>query len=441
MPRPQTLQFGALLYGSGGHIAGWRYPGARPDGQLDFDFYAEVAQTLERGGFNTIFIADVVSIWGHQLDSLHRTARSDFFEPLTLLSALSAVTSRIGLVATATTSYNEPYTIARKFASLDHISSGRAGWNVVTSVVPLEAANFGRDEHYGHTERYERAAEFVDIVTGLWDSYTDDAVIRDKESGIYFRQDGRQKLDHRGTHFRVDGPLNVSRPPQGHPVIFQAGASETGRAFAAKYGEVLFTAPTSIAAAVTYREQLDEALREIGRDPGDVRVWPILSPIIADTDDEAAQISATLGSLIHDDVLRRLVQDNLGDDDLSEADLDAPLPEALTSTNRSQSRRDGILASARAENLTLRQLAVRFASSNSAVGSATTVADHIQRWFDSGAIDGFNVSFPYLPDQADRFVNEVLPILAERGIFEPATASTLRESLGLPRPAGRVFQS
>jgi len=441
MPRPQTLQFGALLYGSGGHIAGWRYPGARPDGQLDFDFYAEVAQTLERGGFNTIFIADVVSIWGHQLDSLHRTARSDFFEPLTLLSALSAVTSRIGLVATATTSYNEPYTIARKFASLDHISSGRAGWNVVTSVVPLEAANFGRVEHYGHTERYERAAEFVDIVTGLWDSYTDDAVIRDKESGIYFRQDGRQKLDHRGTHFRVDGPLNVSRPPQGHPVIFQAGASETGRAFAAKYGEVLFTAPTSIAAAVTYREQLDEALREIGRDPGDVRVWPILSPIIADTDDEAAQISATLGSLIHDDVLRRLVQDNLGDDDLSEADLDAPLPEALTSTNRSQSRRDGILAVARAENLTLRQLAVRFASSNSAVGSATTVADHIQRWFDSGAIDGFNVSFPYLPDQADRFVNEVLPILAERGIFEPATASTLRESLGLPRPAGRVFQS
>jgi len=434
MPRPTTLQFGALLYGSGGHIAGWRYPGARPDGQLDFSFYAEVAQTLERGGFSTIFIADVVSIWGHQLDSLHRTARSDFFEPLTLLSALSAVTDRIGLVGTATTSYNEPYTIARKFASLDHISGGRAGWNVVTSVVPLEAANFGRDEHYGHTERYERAAEFVDIVTGLWDSYADDAVIRDKESGIYFRQEGRQKLDHRGTHFRVDGPLNVSRPPQGHPVIFQAGASEVGRAFAAQYGEVIFTAPPTLEAAILYREQLDDALVQAGRDPGDVRVWPILSPIVADTDEEAQQILERLGTLIHDDVLRRLIQDNLGDDDLSDADLDAPLPETLTSSNRSLSRREGILAVARAENLTLRQLAVRFASGGSVTGSPTTVADRIERWFSSGAIDGFNVSFPYLPDQADRFVNDVLPILEERGIFVPATGPTLRDSLGLPRP-------
>ncbi len=440
MPRPTTLQFGALLYGSGGHIAGWRYPGARPDGQLDFDFYKQVAQTLERGGFSTIFIADVVSIWGHQLDSLHRTARSDFFEPLTLLSALSAVTERIGLVGTSTTSYNEPYTIARKFASLDHISGGRAGWNVVTSVVPLEAANFGRDAHYGHTERYERAAEFVDIVTGLWDSYTDDAVIRDKESGIYFRQEGRARIDHHGEHFRVDGPLNVSRPPQGHPVIFQAGASDTGRAFAAKYGEVLFTAPPSLEAAILYREQLDAALTEIGRDPGDVRVWPILSPIVGDSDEDAAAILAKLGSLIHDDVLRRLVQDNLGDDDLSEADLDAPLPESLTPSNRSLSRRDGILALARAENLTLRQLGIRFASSNSVAGSAETVAERIAEWFASGAIDGFNVSFPYLPDQADRFVNEVLPLLEARGIFTPATGPTLRDSLGLPRPAGRVLQ-
>lgn len=440
MSRPKTLQFGALLYGSGGHIAGWRYPGARPDGQLDFSFYAEVAQTLERGGFSTIFIADVVSIWGHQLDSLHRTARADFFEPLTLLSALSTVTERIGLVATATTSYNEPYTIARKFASLDHISGGRAGWNVVTSVVPLEAANFGKESHFTHAERYERAAEFVEIVTGLWDSYTDDAVIRDKQSGIYFRHEGRQKLDHRGTHFRVDGPLNVSRPPQGHPVIFQAGASDAGRAFAARYGEVLFTAPPTVDAAILYRQQLDDALNEIGRDPDDVRVWPLLSPIVADTDEEATRILDTLGSLIHDDVLRRLVQDNLGDDDLSDADLDAPLTDNLTNTNRSQSRRDGILAVANAENLTLRQLGVRMASSNSVAGSPATVADHIATWFASGAIDGFNVSFPYLPDQADRFVNEVLPLLESRGIFVPATGSTLRESLGLPRPAGRVLQ-
>jgi FMN-dependent oxidoreductase (nitrilotriacetate monooxygenase family) len=434
MPRPTTLQFGALLHGSGSHIAGWRYPGARPDGELNLPFYAQVVQKLEAGGFAAAFIADVVSIWGHQLDSLHRTARADYFEPLTLLSALSAVTENIGLVATATTSYNEPYTLARKLASLDHISGGRAGWNVVTSVVPLEAANFGRDVHYDHAERYARAAEFVDIVQGLWDSYADDAVIRDKESGIYFRQDGRRKLDHRGEHFRVDGPLNIARPPQGYPVIFQAGASETGRAFAAKYGEVIFTAPTSIEVAIDYRTKLDAALVELGRDPGDVRVWPLLSPIVADTDDAAQEILDRLNFLVHDDVLRRLVQDNFGDEDFSDLDLDAPLPDFSNDTNRSQSRRIGILEVARREGLTLRQLAIRFASGNAVVGSATTIADRIETWFASGAIDGFNVAFPYLPEQADRFVDEVLPLLEERGLFVPAEGSTLRARLGLPRP-------
>ena len=265
MPRPDTLQFGALLHGSGGHIAGWRYPGAHASGELDLPFYSRLAKTLEDGGFAAIFIADVVAVWGHQLDSLHRTARADFFEPFTLLSALSSVTDRIGLVATATTSYNEPYTIARKLASLDHLSGGRAGWNVVTSVVPLEAANFGRDAHYGHEERYLRAAEFVDVVEGLWDSYADDAVIRDKASGIYFDRNGRRTLDHDGEHFRVAGPLNIARPPQGWPVIFQAGASETGRAFAARYGEVIFTAPRTLEQAVAYRTALDAAVADAGR--------------------------------------------------------------------------------------------------------------------------------------------------------------------------------
>lgn len=435
MPRPDTLQFGALLHGSGGHIAGWRYPGAHASGELDFPFYTRLAKTLEDGGFAAIFIADVVAVWGHQLDSLHRTARADFFEPFTLLSALSSVTERIGLVATATTSYNEPYTVARKLASLDHLSGGRAGWNVVTSVVPLEAANFGRDAHYGHEERYVRAAEFVDVVEGLWDGIGDDTMIRDKVSGIYFDRNGRRTLDHDGEHFKVAGPLNIARPPQGWPVIFQAGASETGRAFAARYGEVVFTAPRTLQHVIDYRIALDAAVVEVGRDPGDVRVWPLLSPIVADTDEEAEEALATLGSLVHEDVLRRIVQDNFGDEDFSDLDLDEPLPDFGTETDRSRSRRAGILELARAEGLTLRQLGVRFAAGGAVAGSPATIADRLAEWHASGAIDGFNVSFPYLPETADRFVGEVLPLLAERGVFRPPSPGTLREQLGLPRPA------
>ncbi|MET7400182.1 LLM class flavin-dependent oxidoreductase [Dactylosporangium sp. NPDC005572] len=436
MPRPDHLQFGALVHGSGGHIAGWRHPRATPDGELDLDAHVRLARTLEDAGFAALFVADVVAIWGHQLDSLHRTTRADYLEPITLLAALSQQTSRIGLVATATTSYNEPYNLARKFASLDHISGGRAGWNVVTSVVPLEAANFGRAEHFGHAERYERAAEFVDVVKGLWDSYADDALIRDKEAGLYFRRDGRRAIDHHGKHFDVAGPLNLARPPQGHPVLFQAGASQTGRAFAARVGEVVFTAPLNTDEAVRYRRDLDAAVTGAGRDPGDVRVWPILTPIVADTDAEAGEILAELGSLIHDDVLRRLVQDNFGDEDFSDLDLDEPLPDFGGDTNRSQSRRAGLLAVARAERLTLRQLALRFSARADTAGSAATVADRIAAVWRTGAVDGFNVSFPYLPEQADRFTAEVLPILAERGLFRPAEGATLRERLGLPLPKG-----
>lgn len=433
MPRPDSLQFGALIHAAGGHIAGWRHPTAVHDGELDLQFHASIAQTLEEAGFAALFIADVVAIWGHQLDSLHRTARADFLEPITVLSALSQLTSEIGLVATATTSYNEPYTLARKFASLDHISAGRAGWNVVTSVVPLEAQNFGRAEHFGHAERYQRAAEFVDVVLGLWDSYVD-TPSRDKETGLYYRDDELQPLNHSGEHFAVAGPLTVSRPPQGHPVIFQAGASPTARAFAAKYGEVLFTAPHSLDTAIDYRTELDIAITQNGRDPGDVRVWPMLSPIVADSDAEAADILAELGSLIHPDVLRRIVQDNFGDEDFSDVDLDEPLPDFGNDTNRSQSRRAGILAMAAQGKLSLRELGVRVASANAVAGSATTVADRLEQWWQSGAIDGFNVSFPYLPESLHQFIGQVLPELTERGIFRPATGSTLRERLGLPRP-------
>lgn len=333
MPRPETAQFGA-----------------RPDAQLDFARFASVATILERGGFTAFVIGDAVSIRDDQRGQSDHAGRTEFFEPFTLTGALSAVTERIGLVATADATDNEPYTIARKLASLDHLSRGRAGWNIVTNDVPVEAIG---GQPRSEAERYERAAEFVDIVTGLWDSYADDAMIRDKKSGVYFRRDGRQRLDHRGTHFRVDGPLNISRPPQGHPVIVQHAASGAGRAFAARYGEVLLTAPPTLDAAVLERREVDEALTEVGRDPGDVRVWPRLT----------------------------------------------------------------------------------------VTGSPATIADRIETWFASGAIDGFLLSFSSLPDQADRFVDQVLPLLEARGIFVPATGSTLRESLGLARPAGRVLSS
>lgn len=430
--RQRILDFGAMFSTTGGHLAGWRYPGANAGTDLDVDEAIRLARLYESAGFSAIFVADVVSIWGHHLDSLSRTTRASYFEPLTLLAALSSVTERIGLVATATTSYNEPYTIARKFASLDHISGGRAGWNVVTSVVPLEAANFGRDSHYDHAERYARAAEFVDIVTGLWDSVADDAVIRDKESGIYLRNEGRRPLNYHGEHLASAGPLNISRPPQGHPVIFQAGASEIGRNFAARYGEVIFAAPRNIEEALEYRRGLNEALVAQGRVPEDVRVWPSLSPIVASTHAEAERISEQLNALLHDDVLRRAIQDNVGDVDFSDFDLDAPLPE-LPESNRSKSRAAGIIALARENGYTLRQLAVRYIG-GSVIGTPEEIADRIQEWFEAGAADGFNVSFPYLPGAAEDFIEQVLPVLRARGLFREHYGDTFRQTLGLDRP-------
>lgn len=431
-PGIRTLDFGVLFGPSGHHLAGWRLPGGNAGKELDLSEAIRLAQQFERAGLTALFVPDVVSVWGEHLDSLSRTTRASYFEPITLLSALAAVTERIGLVATATTSYNEPFTIARKFASLDHISGGRAGWNVVTSVVPLEAANFGRDEHYGHAERYARGTEFVEAVTGLWDTVADDAFPRDKASGIYVDRAGRRALDYRGEHIATAGPLNISRPPQGHPVIFQAGASETGRAFAARFGEVIFAAPRTIAEARQYREGLDVALRDAGRAPSDVRVWPGLSPIIGSTEEEAARLRDRLNDLLHDDVLRRVIQDNVGDVDFSGWDLDAPLPE-LPVSNRSRSRADSIVALAREEGLTLRQLAIRWAGGG-VVGTPEQIADHIQEWFEAGVADGFNLAFSFLPGGADAFIDEVLPELERRELWRPHYGATLRDTLRLPRP-------
>ncbi|MFJ9249135.1 LLM class flavin-dependent oxidoreductase [Streptomyces sp. NPDC101776] len=435
---PRRLTLGALVDGSGGHIAGWRHPDARPDGQLDFAFHADLARTLERGRFDALFVADVVAIWGHQLDSLSRTGRAEHFEPLTLLAALSLVTEHIGLAATATTTYNHPFHIARKFASLDHISGGRAGWNVVTSVVPLEAANFGRDSHLEHELRYRRADEFVQVVKGLWDSFDDQAVVRDKESGRYYDPAGLHTPHHRGEHFTVRGPLNISRPPQGHPVLFQAGSSATGREFAARHGEVLFTTQHEIGAAQDFYADVKARAAGFGRDPDHVLVWPGLTPLVAATETEARRRLAELQDLIHDDVARRLVQDNIGDLDLTGYPVDAPLPD-IPDTNRSKSRRELLLKLAHDEKLTIRQLAHRFAAGSAVAGTPEQIADHIETWFHARAADGFNISFPYLPGPADDFVDHVVPLLQRRGLLRTEyEGTTLRENLGLPRPAARA---
>lgn len=435
--RPRRLTLGALVHGSGGHIAGWRHPLARPDGQLDLDHHIRVARTLERGAFDALFLADVVAIWGHDLDSLRRTARAEHFEPLTLLAALSTVTERIGLVATATTTYNEPYHVARRFASLDHLSAGRAGWNIVTSVVPLEAGNFGRDTHLDHTLRYRRADEFVDVVRALWDSFADGAVVRDKAAGSYYDPAGLRTPHHEGEHFRVRGPLNISRPPQGHPVLFQAGSSQTGRDFAARHGEVVFTAQTSLAGAQGFYRDVKARAAAHGRGPDDVLVWPVLAPYVASSEAAARARLEELQDLIHDDVARRLVQDNIGDLDLSGVPLDGPLP-AIGVTNRSRSRQQLMLDLARRENLTIRQLALRFAAVSSVVGTPESVADHLETWFRGRAADGFNVSFPYLPGSAEDFVDQVIPELRRRGLVRHEyEETTLRGHLGLRRPPGR----
>jgi alkanesulfonate monooxygenase SsuD/methylene tetrahydromethanopterin reductase-like flavin-dependent oxidoreductase (luciferase family) len=412
----KNIALGALVHGSGGHVAGWRHPDAYAAGQLDIDFNIELAQLLERGRFDALFLTDVVGVWGADLDALSYTGRAEHFEPLTLLSALATATTHLGLVATATTTYNEPYHLARKFASLDHLSHGRAGWNIVTSVVPHEAGNFGRKEHLEHELRYRRADEFVGVVRGLWDGFSDAA--------------------------KVQGSLNISRSPQGHPVLFQAGASETGRNFAAHHGEILFTAQPDLPGAQQFSADMRERVAAAGRDPADIRVWPVLAPLIADTEHEARKRATELDELVHDAVARRFVQDNLGGEiDLSDYPLDAPVPE-LPDTNRSKSRQAMMLKVAREQNLTIRQLALHFAGSAELItGTPEQLADRMETWFTEGGADGFNVSFPYFPGPAQDFVDHVVPILRNRGLVAPEyEGTTLRENLGLPNPKGAARQ-
>ncbi|MFY1916998.1 LLM class flavin-dependent oxidoreductase [Achromobacter xylosoxidans] len=438
---PRQIKLGAFLMQTGHHIAAWRHPDAQADAPVNFRHYAELARRAEAAKFDAIFLADSVGVRNTDLASLSRTARSDHFEPLTLLSALAAVTEKIGLIATVSTTYNEPYHVARKFASLDHISGGRSGWNLVTSSGQGEAQNFNLDEHVEHARRYARAAEFHDVVLGLWDSWEDDAFLRDKHSGQYFDPAKLHPLRHRGEHFSVRGPLNVSRSPQGRPVVVQAGASPAGRDLAARTAEVIFVAHQTFDEARAFYRDIKGRAVEYGRDPDDIKIMPGIFPVIGRSQAEAEDKFERLQDLIHPVVGVQLLSNMIGGFDLSGYPVDGPLPD-IPETNGGKSRQQLLIDLARRDNLTIRQLYLRIAGARGhqqVVGTPQSVADQLQQWFEEDGADGFNIMSPWLPGGLDDFIELALPELRRRGLFRTEySGATLRQHLGLARPAHRA---
>jgi alkanesulfonate monooxygenase len=438
----KTLHLGAFMRPVGIHTAWWRYPGAQADANFNLKHLVSFIQTLERGCFDAFFMADHLAVLNMPIEALRRSATVTSFEPLTLLSSLAMVTERIGLVATASTTFDEPYHIARRFASLDHISGGRAGWNIVTTSNPDAALNFGMTEHVEHDERYRRAHEFFDVVTGLWDSWADDAWLRDQDSGLFFDERRLHVLDHHGEHLNVRGPLNIARPIQGWPVIVQAGASEAGKDLAARTAEVIFGSSRTIEDGRRFYADMQARLNAAGRDSDALKVLPGALVTVGRSTQEAVDRQALLDSLVHVESALPNLSLRLGVD-ASQFELDAPLPE-LPRTNASQSGQDALVAQARRESLTVRQLAQRVSGYGGLkmVGTASEIADTMQHWLETEACDGFNVMFPTVPVGLNDFVDLVVPELQRRGIFRTAyQGSTLRDHLGLARPQNRFFAS
>ncbi|MGH6673427.1 MAG: LLM class flavin-dependent oxidoreductase [Xanthobacteraceae bacterium] len=440
------MRLGAFFNPTGHHVASWRHPRAQADAGINFQHYLEIARTAERGKFDMVFLADNLGVRAAHMEALSRSAQYIAnFEPITLLSALATHTTHIGLVATASTSYNEPFHVARKFASLDHLSNGRAGWNLVTSGQENEARNFSREKHYEHGERYDRAREFARVVLGLWDSWDDGAFVRDKQSGQFFHPEGLHHLNHRGKYFSVLGALNVPRSPQGYPVIVQAGGSDDMIGVAAEFAEVIFCAPLTLQAAQRLYATLKGGLAAYGRAPDDMKIMPGLSAVVGRSDAEARENYEYLNSLIHPIVAREILSMVLGNVDLSPYPFDGPLPENLPQTNASQGIFQEVTAMARRENLTIRQVATRVAGARAKAvvhGSPQTIADIMEDWFRKDGCDGFNVMPPFLPGGLDDFVDLVIPELQRRGLFRiEYEGATLRANLGLKRPESRHARS
>lgn len=425
----------------GFHVAAWRQDEAPPNPTMNFPVIRQMVQTAERGKFHACFLADTV-VAGFEgaavaPEALSRTVKGTRFEPLTLLSALSSVTEHIGLLATASTTYTEPFNVARMFASLDHLSGGRAGWNVVTSASTAAAFNFGRDEHMDHSSRYEKSQEFCDIVTGLWDSWEADAFLGDKASGLFFDTDKVHAVNFHGDYLSAAGPLNMARPPQGRPVIAQAGSSAEGREFAARNADVIYTLQANVDQAASFYSQVKQRVAELGRDPDHVKILPALVLVVGRTQQEAAEKLANLDAL----VVPELGMDRLTsviDLDLSGADLDGPVPEIPETDVGSKTRQKYFLDLAKRDNLTVRQLMQVAARLGAVAGTSTSIADWLEEWMQAGAADGFNITFADSIASLDIFVDEVIPELQRRGLFHTDyQGSTLRESLGIPEPANQ----
>jgi FMN-dependent oxidoreductase (nitrilotriacetate monooxygenase family) len=425
----RKLHLGTTIHGAGATKYGWRQEGVAPDASISFAHYAEVARKAEAAKLDFVFIVDSPYITPDSAP--HFLNR---FEPLTILSALATVTSRIGLVATATTSYTEPFTLARQFASLDLLSGGRAGWNVVTTGLEGAAKNYGRDKHFDHAERYRRAAEHLEVVQGLWDSWEDDAFVYDKTTGVFFDKSKLHTLNHKGPFFSVQGPLNIRRSAQGQPVIFQAGGSDSGRDLAARTANAIFAGLETFEETKEFYTDIKRRAAAFGRAGNEPLVLPGIAPIIGGTDEEAERIYRDLTELVTlEDAITQLGRP-FAYHDFTRYDLDAPFPDlGDIGANAYRSHSERIKRIAREQNLTLRETALRFATPRGAfVGSPETIADIAQHWFEQGAADGFILGVG-ASESFDAFIEHVVPILRRRGLFrEEYDAHTLRGHLGLP---------
>jgi FMN-dependent oxidoreductase (nitrilotriacetate monooxygenase family) len=445
MTRDRQMSLNAFVYPAGHHEAAWRHRDSTPERIYDVAYYREIAAVAEDAALDAVFFADGPALQG---DVAHNPVGR--LEPITLLTAMATATRHLGLIATASTTYYEPYNLARLFGSLDHISGGRAGWNIVTTANEDAAANFGLDAHPTHAERYARAQEFVDAAVALWDSWEDDAVVLDTAAGIYADAAKIHRIDHDGEHIRVRGPFNQPRPPQGHPVLVQAGASNDGRAFAGRNAEVIFTAHQRLADALAFTADIRARAADAGRDPGSVRILPGISPFLAGTETAARALEREFDELTVPAYglrqLARITGHPLDHPALDHSRLDAPVPPALFAgagdvTDNGKSRLQVVAGIVDRERPTLRGLLHRLAGARGhrvVAGTPEQVADTMEEWFRAGAADGFNVMPPHYPGGLEVFAAEVVPILRARGLFrEGYTGTTLRDHLGLARPANR----
>ena len=431
------MKLGLFVQGGGHHVAAWRHPSVPYGASQSFPHHLDIARLAEHGRFDMIFFADTIGTFGpDDIEVWKRGCAASRIEPLTMLSAIAAVTNHIGLVATFSTTFIEPYYVARQFASLDKISNGRAGWNLVTSAAPSEPPNFGALKHIPASERYARAAEFAKVVLGLWNTWEDDAFIEDRERGRYFDETKMHYLNHMGAHFSVRGPLTVRRSPQGHPVLVQAGQSETGRELAAETAEVIFTVQQDIEVCRAFRSDIHRRAQKFGRDPQAIKIMPGVVPFVGATRDEAKAKFDELQALIHPEVGLRVVSDLTGLD-LTKHDPDSPMPDAPPN-GMQEGRQRVVLDMAKKEGLTIRQVYERAAGARGhrmIFGSVKEVADNLEEWFASEACDGFNIMPPMFPLGLKDFVEMVVPELQRRGLYRREyEGTTLRENLGLPFP-------